>query len=168
MSDRYNMVICFDGRSVDTIFCMNSGFAHWLIDAFKTYKKYCDCKSAEEYMERMIQESKMKDPEFVFNKEEHDEFVEMDIQFAEYQLILDFTNHCIYGARRPGSMEWVCEVKRDSLEMMNTIPRKKYDFDVDYFADFLFDSVFWMDDLDVDEILYLADMVGKDFYRKYY
>ena len=168
MSDRYNMVICFDGRSVDTIFCMNSGFANWLIDAFKTYKKYCDCKSAKEYMERMIQESKMKDPEFVFNKEEHDEFVEMDIQFAEYQLILDFTNHCIYGARRPGSMEWVCEVKRDSLEMMNTIPRKKYDFDVDYFSRFLFRSVFWMDELDVDEILYLADMVGKDFYRKYY
>ncbi|WP_294476192.1 hypothetical protein [uncultured Ruminococcus sp.] len=166
MSERSTIAVCYNGRIIDDTFYMNVGIGRLLIEAFRTYEKYRDCESEQVYLNRKIQERKMIDPTYIYDKEMAEEFLKLDQMASEFQLIVDFTERCIYKGFYAKQREKLLSIP-DSRSMMATLTRKQqYEFTTDDFIDFTLDSIFWMDKLPVKELLELSK--DNDVFSKYY
>jgi|GEM_PF-2795870 hypothetical protein len=166
MRMRPTIGICYNGKIIDSNLYYNMGVGNLLTQAFRLYEKYKDCKTPQMYMKRKIAECKKKNPNYVYDKKCWEEFVEMDMLASEFNLNIDFANHCIYYGRRIKSREELLKYP-DSRTMMPTLTRRQQTgFKTDYFMTFIEKSVFWLEELNVSEILRLsAHSAG---FRKYY
>ena len=160
--------ICYDGKMIDVNGYSGFSDGSVLLRAFRLYGKYMNCKTPQMYMKRKIAEYKREDPKYVYNKKEWKEIIELVMWISESHLNIDFTHHCIYYGREKKSMEELLKYP-DSKTMMSTLTRKQqYEFTEQYFTYFIENSVFWLIELDIDEILRLSYIKYYTYNNKYF
>ena len=157
MGMRPTLAVCYEGKIIDAYMLKNWGIGSLLIEAFRIYDSYKDCKTAQEYK---VELSK-KNPEYE-SFDDEDEYVDFIMSCSEFSLMIDMSLHCIYC----GYVEMTKDelLKRpDSRTMMATLTMKQQDeFHVSYLYNFIECSVIWLEKMDVERILSLADDI-KDF-----
>ena len=159
--------ICYDGKMIDVTWYSGCSNGCVLLQAFILYGKYRNCKTPQMYMKRKIAEYKRQDPEYVYNKKDWKESIELGMMISESHLNIDFTHHCIYYGREIKSMEELIRYP-DSKTMMSTLSRKQqYEFTEQYLTYFIENSVFWLKELDFEEVLRLS-YFPYSVYSKYF
>lgn len=160
--------ICYDGKMIDVNGYSGCSDRIVLLEAFRLYGKYRNCKTPQMYMKRKIAEYKREDPKYVYNKKEWKEIIELVMWISESHLNIDFTEHCIYCGYEIKSREELLKYP-DSKTMMSTLSRKQqYEFTEQYFTYFIENSVFWLKELDIDEILRLSYIKYYTYNNKYF
>ena len=165
MSERPTISIFYGNEIADIFYCRNVGLSSLLIEAFNLYERYKDCRSFQNLRHRLALDY----PNQVDydNEEKEKEIMRFILECSEFPLLIDIKQHCIYCARYPKPMEKLLQYP-DSRSMMSTLTRKQqYEFKTDYLYEFMLHSVFWMDMLDVEEILDLSHD-AKGFYEYYW
>lgn len=159
--------ICYGGKMIDVNGYLDRSDGNVLLQAFKLYGKYRDCKTPQMYMKRKIAEYKKEDPEYVYDAKEWKEILGEVMWISEYHLNIDFTEHCIYCGRRVKSREELLKYP-GSRTMMSTLSRKQqYEFKTCYLENFIKNSVFWLKELDFEEVLRLS-CIPYSFDSKYF
>lgn len=167
MGMRPTIAIVFDGELTDISMYWDWGVSNLLMDAFRIYAHYKDCKTAEEFLARRRSELGEQDPGEALTPDEERELNHRCAMDSEFPLIIDFTQHCIYCARFPRTAEQLRQ-RPDSRTMMQRLTRRQqHAFKTDFLIDFIAQSVFRMDELNLPEILSLS-RTAKGFYRYYW
>lgn len=166
MSFRSTIGIYYGDEVAYAEYYRNVGLGRLLIEAFRLYERYKNCTSYQElyYKISLDYPGNMQSP---IEDEKRIDLMKLNIDISEFPLLIDIKQHCIYHARYPKSMDVLLQYP-DSRAMMSTLTRKQqYEFKENYLYRFTEGSVFWMDQLNVEEILKLAQD-AEDFLKEYY
>ena len=159
------IAICYDCEIIDLAPYRKWGAGGLLLESFRIYEHFKDCKTAGAFRTKRTAELRRSfpetDPEYYWTKP-----LEEYIEKTKFQIIIDFTNQCIYCRKYALSAERIRNLP-DSRDMLDTLTRRQRgDFNARLLMDFMESCVFRMDQLDIRKILRLSrDAMG--FYAYY-
>jgi hypothetical protein len=159
------IAVYYNGHMEGLFTFHNISFGKLLITAFKTFEEYKCCKTPDEYHEKRIAKIREIHPKYNGYITPESDLLE-EAKDSNFPLIADLTHKCIYYGSIPCNRESLLSLPH-STEMLPSISRfSPIDINNATLIWFTKKCVFWVDDLNTDEIFRLSKITNCSFFKR--